>query len=77
MLCTLLLVALGVNQANDRCPVTGFPVANHRLYHHVTVRDRQYYVYDRDAANRLRACPDCFLGRDGTPLNALGGKKDD
>lgn len=54
---------------NPRCPVTGRPVTNHLLCHHVTVKGRTYYVADKEAANRLRACPGCYLAKDGTPLN--------
>jgi len=53
---------------NARCPVTGQDVRNHLLYHHVTVRNRAYYVASREAAARLRQSPDAFLAKDGTPL---------
>jgi hypothetical protein len=68
----ILVVALAGNpQAaeNTRCPVTGVDVRNHLLYHHVTVQGRKYYVHDRTAAIRLRNCPECYLGKDGTPKN--------
>ncbi len=71
-----LFVALAVAPANPLCPVTGRPVANHRLYHHVQVQGRRYYVYDREAANRLRACPACYLKPDGTPRNAENASQD-
>ena len=69
MFATLLAAALVASSANSRCPVTGLPVTNHRLHHFVTVHGRPYYVHDREAANRLRQCPDCYLAKDGTPLN--------
>ena len=69
MLGTLLALTLAAAPANTLCPVTGLPVTNHFLCHHVTVRGHSYYVRDREAANRLRACPGCFLAKDGSPLN--------
>ncbi len=71
MFVSLLVSALPLASPNPRCPVTGHLVTNPRLYHHVTVHGRRYYVYDREAANRLRACPTCYLAEDGAPLNAL------
>ncbi|GEM_PF-5966529 len=70
MIALILAAAIGSASPNVLCPVTGRPVTNHMLYHHVTVRGRQYYVYDREAAARLKNCPDCYLAKDGTPLNA-------
>ena len=67
MLASVLVLAMGVASPNSSCPVTGFPVTNHLIYHYVTVKGRQYYVFDRNAANRLRNCPDCYLKDDGTP----------
>ena len=69
MFSLILAAALNATSANAVCPVTGRPVANHALFHHVTVRGRQYYVFDREAARRLKDCPDCYLARDGRPLN--------
>ena len=66
----LCLSAQNPTVSNTLCPVTGRPVSNHLLCHHVTVGGRTYYVADREAANRLRACPGCYLAKDGTPLNA-------
>jgi YHS domain-containing protein len=71
MLSLLLATALAVTSPNVLCPVTGRQVTNHALFHHVTVRGRQYYVFDREAAIRLKNCPDCYLAQDGTPLNAM------
>jgi hypothetical protein len=69
---TLVLALAGTSPTmNDRCPVTGFEVRNHVLYHHVTVRGHEYYVYDRTAAIRLRNCPECYLHKDGTPKNDI------
>ena len=65
----LLAASLGLAAANTFCPVTGRPVTD-RQYHYVTVKGRDYYVFDREAGNRLRNCPDCYLAKDGTPLNA-------
>lgn len=66
----LCLSAQTLTKPNTLCPVTGRVVENHLLYHHVTVRGRTYYVADREAGNRLKACPGCYLAKDGTPLNA-------
>ena len=63
------LVAGTPQAASDRCPVTGQDVQNHRLYHYVDIRNHRYYVRDREAATRLRQCPDCYLRPDGTLLN--------
>jgi YHS domain-containing protein len=71
MLSLLLVAALGTLTPNSQCPVTGKPVANHLLYHTVTVNGRAYYVYDREAANRLRSCPECYLTPEGQPINSL------
>ncbi|BDU71521.1 hypothetical protein [Mesoterricola silvestris] len=48
MLNLILATALGVTSPNAHCPVTGRQVSNHVLYHHVTVRGQQYYVFDRE-----------------------------
>lgn len=72
MLALILAAALAAPHA-ERCPVTGLPVGNPRLYHTVTLRGRTYRVFDRNAAARLRACPSCYLAPDGTPLNATPG----
>jgi hypothetical protein len=69
MLSLLLATALGLAPSNVLCPVTGRQVSNHALYHHVTVRGQRYYVFDREAATRLKTCPGCYLARDGRPLN--------
>ena len=71
MMSLLLAAALGASSPNVLCPVTGRPVTNHVLYHYVTVRGRQYFVYDREAANRLRFSPESYLAKDGTPLQEL------
>ena len=68
MLACVLMLAMGATPSNSLCPVTGIPVTNHRLYHHVTVKGRQYFVQDLKAANRLRNAPECYLKADGTPL---------
>ena len=67
-----LTASASVVKANDRCPVTGLPVANHALYHYVMVKGHPYYVFDREAARRLRNAPAVYLGQDGTPVNASG-----
>ena len=66
----LLALALTAGPANILCPVTGRPVTNHRLCHHVTVKGQKYYVFDQEAARRLRFCPSCYLNADGVPRNA-------
>jgi YHS domain-containing protein len=66
----LALTLAAAPQVNDRCPVTGLEVTNHRLHHHLTLKGHTYFVHDREAANRLRQCPGCYLAADGTPLNA-------
>ena len=71
MLTLILATALGFANPNVLCPVTGRTVTNHDLYHHVTVRGRTYFVFDREAAIRLKNCPECYLAKDGTPLVAL------
>jgi hypothetical protein len=77
MLTLALTLALAQTQTrpvlNDRCPVTGSDVRNRVIHHHIAVRGRDYYVYDRTAAIRLKNCPECYLGKDGTPLNASQG----
>ena len=69
MLSAVLAAALAASSPNTLCPVTGRPVVG-RPYHYVTVNGRNYYVFDREAGIRLRNCPDCYLAKDGTPLNA-------
>jgi hypothetical protein len=60
----------GAATANALCPVTGRDVTNHTLYHHVALGGHVYYVFDREAAIRLKACPSCYLDPEGNPLNA-------
>ena len=72
MISLLLAAALAAAAPNAHCPVTGRQVTNHLLYHHVTVRGRAYYVFDREAATRLKNCPDCYLAKDGAPLLEFG-----
>jgi hypothetical protein len=55
---------------NVLCPVTGQPVVNHDLYHHVAVWNHTYYVRDAEAARKLKAFPMQYLKPDGTPRNA-------
>jgi hypothetical protein len=71
MLSLILATTLAVAAPNVLCPVTGRPVANHVLFHHVNVRGRTYYVFDREAAVRLKNCPDCYLAKGGTPFAEL------
>lgn len=56
---------------NERCPVTGFDVRNHLVFHHVTVNGRRYFVFDREAGVRLRLNPECYLDAQGKPRQAF------
>ena len=55
---------------NALCPVTGRDVQNHKLHHYVTIRNHAYYVYDREAAVRLRQSPESFLTKEGQPAES-------
>jgi len=58
------------NAGNTVCPVTGFPVTNHLLYHTVEVQGIRYTVYDRWSAHQLKVWPEGYLDAEGRPLNA-------